>query len=230
MSEKYAGLELENFDKAHVWRKYIFFLIKKYLRDDFLEVGAGIGSFTKNYLNKFNNITLTELDDNNLMVLKNKFTKNENIEIANSLTKDLNKKFNTIVYLNVLEHIEKDILEINNAMEKLNSRGHLIILVPAGSKLYGKFDKAIGHYRRYEMDFFKKNKFENSKIVKLYFLDIFGYLLYYANKIFFKEETYPSNLKIFIWDKIFTPFTIVIDFLTAYKFGKNILCIYQKND
>ena len=46
---KYAGLELENFDRAHIWRKYIFFLIKKYFRDDFLEVGAGIGSFTKNY-------------------------------------------------------------------------------------------------------------------------------------------------------------------------------------
>ena len=48
------------------------------------------------------------------------------------------------------------------------------------------------------------------------------------NKTFFKEETYPSNLKIFIWDKIFTPLTIVFDYLTRYKFGKNILCIYQK--
>ena len=49
---KYAGLELENFDKAHIWRKYIYFLIKKYMQNDFLEVGAGIGSFTKNYLHK----------------------------------------------------------------------------------------------------------------------------------------------------------------------------------
>ena len=36
--------------------------------------------------------------------------------------------------------------------------------------------------------------------------------------------------KIFIQDKIFTPFTIAIDYLTGYKFGKNILCIYKKDD
>ena len=50
---KYIGLELENFDKAHIWRRYIFILIRKYFKDGFLEVGAGIGSFTKIYLNKF---------------------------------------------------------------------------------------------------------------------------------------------------------------------------------
>ena len=69
---------------------------------------------------------------------------------------------------------------------------------------------------------------ENAKIVKLHFLDILGYLLYHLNKTFFKDETYPSNLKIFIWDKIFTPVTIIIDYLTGYKFGKNILCVYKK--
>ena len=69
---------------------------------------------------------------------------------------------------------------------------------------------------------------ENSEIVKLHFLDFFGYGLYYLNKIFFKGETYPTDLKIFIWDKIFTPLTTIMDFLTRYKFGKNILCIYKK--
>ena len=47
-------------------------------------------------------------------------------------------------------------------------------------------------------------------------------------KIFFKNEIYPSKLKIFIWDKIFSPITIILDFITRYKFGKNILCIYKK--
>ena len=128
-----------------------------------------------------------------------------------------------------MEHIKNDVLEINHALEKLNVGGHLIILVPAGSKLYGKFDKAIGHHKRYELDFFKNNKFQNAKIADLYCLDCFGYFLYFVNQLIFKKEVYPSKFKILIWDKIFTPFTIVIDYLTRYKFGKNILCIYQKN-
>ena len=225
---KYIGLELENFDKAHIWRRYIFILIRKYFKDGFLEVGAGIGSFTKIYLNKFNDITLTDLGDQNLDELKKKFTNNKNIKISNNLTKDINNKFNTIIYLNVLEHIKDDVAEINSAVEKLNVGGHLIILVPAGSKLYGKFDKAIGHFRRYELDFFKKNKFINTKLIDLYYLDCFGYFLYMVNQLIFKKEVYPSKFKIFIWDKFFTPITILIDFLFKYKFGKNIMCVLEK--
>ena len=230
MSEKYPGLELERFNKANLWIKYIIFKIMRFLKDDVLEVGAGLGSFTRGYMKNFHSITLTDTDDDNLNLLKKNFLHNQNINIIKSSIKDIEKKFNTIIYFNVLEHIKDDISEIKSALEKLNRGGHLIILVPAHQKMYSKFDKAIGHYKRYDIDFFKKNRFENSKIIKLHFLDFFGYLLYYLNKIFFKEETYPSNLKIFIWDKIFTPFTIAIDYLTGYKFGKNILCIYQKDD
>ena len=230
MSEKYPGLELERFNKANLWIKYIIFKIMRFLKDDMLEVGAGLGSFTKGYMKNFHSITLTDTDEDNLSLLKKNFFHNQNINIIKSSIKDIEKKFNTIIYFNVLEHIKDDISEIKSALEKLNRGGHLIILVPAHQKMYSKFDKAIGHHKRYGIDFFKKNRFKNSKIIKLHFLDFFGYLLYYLNKIFFKEETYPSNLKIFIWDKIFTPFTIVIDYLTGYKFGKNILCIYQKDD
>ncbi len=150
---EYPGLELENFDKAHVWRKYIFFLIKKYLRNEFLEVGAGIGSFTRNYKNKFTNITLSEFDSDNLKQLKQKFMHYKNIKISGDLIQNINNKFNTIIYLNVLEHIKDDIKEVNDALKKLNTGGYMVILVPAHQKLYSKFDKAIGHHKRYAIDF-----------------------------------------------------------------------------
>jgi len=69
----YTGKELENFDKATIWRKYIYFLIKKYLKKKILEVGAGIGSFTKNYIDASKKITLTELDTYNFNFLKEYF-------------------------------------------------------------------------------------------------------------------------------------------------------------
>ena len=230
MIKKYPEVALERFDRAGVWIKYVIFKVKIFLKNDILEVGAGFGSFTRGYMKNFHSITLTDTDDNSFNLLKKNFLHDQNVNIIKSSINDIEKKFDTIIYFNVLEHIKEDISEIKSALKKLNKGGHLIILVPAHQKMYSKLDKIVGHYKRYDIDFFKKNRFENSKIIKLHFLDFFGYLLYYLNKIFFKEETYPSNLKIFIWDKIFTPLTIVIDFLTAYKFGKNILCIYQKND
>ena len=229
MVEEYPEIALERFDKANIWIKYIILKISKFLKDDILEVGAGCGSFTKSYMKNFKLITLTDADENSYNLLKKNFKNKKEIKIIKSTVKNIDKKFNTLLYFNVLEHVKEDKLEIQNALGKLNSGGHLVILVPAHQKIYSKLDKAVGHHKRYDINFFKDNKFENSKIIKLHFLDLFGYSLYYLNKIFFKEETYPTNFKIFIWDKIFTPLTIIFDFLTGYKFGKNILCIYKKN-
>jgi 2-polyprenyl-3-methyl-5-hydroxy-6-metoxy-1,4-benzoquinol methylase len=224
----YPGKELEIFDKAVFWRKYIYILVKKYLKDDLLEVGAGIGSFSNNYKNKINNITLTELDKENIKQLKKKF-KRTKIKIKSKYTSKINKKFNSILYMNVLEHIKNDKKEINTSLSKLNKNGYLVILVPAHNELYTKFDKEIGHFRRYKINFFKKLKLKNSTIIKLHYLDCLGYFLYYLNKIFFKNEIYPSKVKIFIWDKFFTPITFFLDKFLNYKFGKNVLCIIKKN-
>ena len=227
---QYPGEELEIFDKATIWRKYIYTLINKYFKNDFLEVGAGIGSFTKNYSKNIQNVVLSDLDEKNLNILNDKFSSHKNIKINSKTINEQNEKFNTIIYLNVLEHIEKDKDEINSALNKLNLNGYLIILVPAHQKLYSKFDRAVGHLKRYDMDFFKKNNFSKAKVEKLIYLDLLGYFLYFFNKIFFKEEVYPSKFKIFIWDKIFSPITIILDFITGYRFGKNILCVYKKTE
>ena len=228
IKENYPQTALECFDTANLWVKYIILQIKDYLKDNILEVGAGYGTFTKSYMNNFKDISLLDSDKKNIKSLIKKFNENKNIKVLKSEVRDLKQNFNTIIYFNVLEHIEADILEIENSIQKLNIGGHLIILVPAHQKLYSKLDRAVGHYRRYDINFFKKNIFKNARIVELKYLDIFGYFLYFLNKFFFKEETFPTKLKIFIWDKIFTPFTIVVDFLFRYKFGKNILCIYKK--
>ena len=70
---------------------------------------------------------------------------------------------------------------------------------------------------------------EEEKRVNLFSLDTIGYLLYFLNKIFFKQEVFPSRLKIFIWDKICTPITAIIDRLTNYNYGKCMIVIYKKN-
>ena len=224
----YPGKELEYFEKAKNFQKYVFLKIKKYIKDEILEVGAGLGGFCKNYIDNFKSIHLTEVDKKNFDELQTVF-KDTGIKLDNKEIKNIDKKFNTVIYLNVLDHIKDDKNEINTALSKIKKDGHLIILVPAHQILYSKFDKEIGHYRRYEMNFFKQ-EFKNSKLKKLIYLDMFGYFLYFINKLFYKKEVYPSLSKILIWDKIFVPLTIVFDFVFNYRFGKNILCVLQKTE
>tara|TARA_B100000963_G_C22540910_1_gene632144 strand:+ start:575 stop:1258 length:684 start_codon:yes stop_codon:yes gene_type:complete len=226
--EVYPVVATERFDNAKFHRRYCLSFIKKFIKGNVLEVGAGCGSFTRDYINSNINITLTETDKKNFSDLKNNFGKVQNIKVKNDNIYNIDGKFDAILYLHVLEHIEKDMEELEEAKKKLNSNGYLIIMVPAHQKLYSNFDKSIGHFRRYERSFFTKNLVSLNR-VRLMSLDTIGYILYSLNKIFFKNESFPSNLKIFIWDKLFTPITIFIDLLTNYKFGKCILSIYKKN-
>ena len=227
--ENYPETATERFDKANFHIRYCLSKIKKFIKGDILEVGAGCGSFTRNYYEpSFKSITLTDTDEKNISTLKDIFQNKENIEVLNKSVSDIEKKFNTNLYLHVLEHIEEDIKEIEEATKKLAEGGYLIIMAPAHQKIYCNLDKAVGHFRRYEKDFFYK-KFKFLTLINFKFLDSMGYLLYLLNKIFFKKETFPSSFKIFLWDKIFTPITIIVDFITGYKFGKCIISIYKKN-
>ena len=225
---KYPEIVTEHFDDATLHINYCLSFIKKYLGEEILEVGGGCGSFTKIYYDKkIKNLTITEVDKKNLNSLKKHFKKYRNISITSKHINKIDKKFDTIIYLHVLEHIKNDKKEIFEATKKLKKNGHLIFIVPAHQKMYSRLDKLVGHHRRYEINFFKK-QFLLLKLLDLRFLDSMGYILYYLNKIFFKKEKYPSKLKIFIWDKIFTPLSFIIDFITIYKFGKCILAIYKK--
>jgi len=224
----YPGKELEIFDKAHLWRGYLYLVLKKFIGKKILEVGAGIGSFTKIYLKENLNITLSEIDSSNYNTLVKKFSSNKNVKIENKLINQFNETFDTILYLSVLEHIEDDKKEISVALKKLEEGGNLIICAPAHNYMYSKFDKEIGHFRRYEMSFFKELNLKNAVVTKKFFIDSFGHLIYFLNKLAFNEEVYPSKLKIFIWDKILIPITLVVDFFSFYKFGKNIICVIEK--
>ena len=219
---------LDIFDSAEVWIKYVHFLNRKYYKNDFLEIGAGIGSFADKYKRNIKNIFLTEIDKNNLNILKKKYQNDTNVTILESEVTKISQKFNTICHFNVLEHVKEDKEEIINCLNKINKDGYLVILAPAHNELYGNLDREVGHYRRYKKSFFKHLNLSDGKIVELKYMDCMGYILYYMNKLIYKNETYPSSLKIFIWDKIFTPITILLDFLTAYRFGKNVLCVIKK--
>ena len=109
---EYQGQELEAFDKAKIFQKYIFFQIKKYFKNGIFEVGAGLGSFSKEYINDYQDIHLSDLDTQNFKTLKKIFRK-KNKDLQEKI-QDTSLKYNTIVYLNVLEHIKEDTKEIND--------------------------------------------------------------------------------------------------------------------
>jgi SAM-dependent methyltransferase len=228
----YVGQELELFASANNWNKYLQYHLKDYIKGDVLEVGAGIGTKT-NFLFNHNVKSWVCLEPDaklasqiNHNIAQKLISSYCSVQIGTIENISKEKKFDTILYIDVIEHLEDDNSELNKAVEMLNRDGVIIVLVPAHNYLYSRFDKEIGHYRRYNKVMFKKFKFENAKINKLIYLDSFGLIGSFLNKIL--SQQYPTTKQIWMWDKILVSLSRVFDRLTNYTLGKSLLAILEK--
>lgn len=231
---KYQGQELVLFEKAINWKKYFSGLIQSFINGRVLECGAGIGSTCK-VLNdgSAKEWILLEPDKEMAEFLRNKISLNElpsNCKVIEGTISSLENKsrFDTILYIDVLEHIKNDNEEIEMAAFCLNDGGHLIILSPAFSSLYSKFDNAIGHYRRYTRKKLKSLVPASLKLRSLRYLDSSGFFISFTNRFFLKQK-YPTKKQVHFWDRYIIPVSKISDKIFNYSFGKSILGIWQKN-
>jgi 2-polyprenyl-3-methyl-5-hydroxy-6-metoxy-1,4-benzoquinol methylase len=138
-------------------------------------------------------------------------------------------EFDTILYIDVLEHIENDSIELEMAASRLHKHGKLIILSPAFPALYSHFDKAIGHHRRYTKNEMNALMPQSMSKILLRYLDGSGFFLSFANRLLLKQM-YPTLKQIKFWDKYLVPVSIISDRIFNYSFGKSILGIWEKNN
>tara|TARA_E500000331_G_scaffold227004_1_gene217297 strand:+ start:1465 stop:2148 length:684 start_codon:yes stop_codon:yes gene_type:complete len=222
----YDGWELEYFDRAINFRNYQFDILKKYIKGIVAEVGPGNGSFLKYYLPLAEKIDLYE-PSNNFIDNLNKI-KNQKTSIINNNFTQKDNAYDTILYLDVLEHIENDENELEIAFKSLKTGGALIVNVPAFQHLYSQFDKDIDHFRRYSKNDLKKltNKFKFSK-TKLIYYDSIGYFLSIGSKLITKNYLNNFEKKIKIWDTLM-PISKIIDLIIFNLIGKSLIMICIK--
>jgi SAM-dependent methyltransferase len=232
MENTYIGNELDLFKNATNWKNYFSKKIKPYIKGDILEVGAGIGTNTKYLIHDNINIkSITCLEPDAILCEEMKLNHlNDKIntkEILNGTIEDVNKQFDTIIYIDVLEHIEKSKEEIELIKKRLNTDGQLIILVPAFNFLFSEFDSKIGHFRRYDKQILKNEVNNTLKLQKTFYLDSLGVIASLVNKYILKKGT-PSPANVHFWDKRIIPFSKFLDIISFNTFGKSLIGIYQK--
>ncbi len=234
MSDQYTypGDELSLFQHATNWKPYFFSRLMPYVKGDVLEAGAGLGANTKwLYNNKITHLVLLEPDTEMSLLLKEKVESDKtkkNITVINgTLNEVTDQRFDAILYIDVLEHIEKDREEMMKAVSLLKPNGHLVVLSPAFQSLYSPFDKEIGHYRRYTKKQLRKITPRLLRLVKLQYLDSIGFFASAANRMMLKQSS-PSIKQVHLWDKWMIPVSKFTDKLFFHSFGKSILGIWQK--
>lgn len=230
----YVGEELDNFAIAANWKDYWASMVRPYMGKRVLEVGAGIGSSTK----ILSSVAPAEVwlclepDARNLASLqaeKEAGNLPEYVEIRRGTLAALHRdeEFDTLLYIDVLEHIEDDRAEIEGTAGHIALGGHLIILAPAYPFLFSEFDEAIGHYRRYTRQMFADGYGGWLMKVGTRYLDSVGLIASISNYLLLRSSL-PSKPLLSFWDRFLVPVSRIADRIFQFRFGRSILVVYQR--
>jgi len=183
---------------------WIYAEIAPYLGQRVLEVGCGLGNFI-HHLRDRELVVGIDSDWGSIDHLRRKYGENRNpqfhaVDICDQEVLDLEPLgFDTVVSLNVFEHIENDLLALRNVRRLLRPNGCLILIVPAHSWLYGTMDMAIGHYRRYDKASLAKNLTETGFVpMNQRYLNTLGAVGWFANGRMLRRRVPPhGQLRLF---------------------------------
>jgi SAM-dependent methyltransferase len=232
MSCEYEGSELVVFAHAQNWKTYWRSRIRPYIRGTVLEVGAGIGSNTL----VLRNLTpapwtCVEPDAGLVEQLARRVNEAGLLHVqyltGTAATVPDGQTFNTVLYVDVLEHIKDDSFEMKTATRLTSPGGHIVVISPAHQWLFSPFDAAIGHYRRYDRRALLACAPPGCELTRFEYLDSFGLLLSLGNRILLKQSA-PSVSQILFWDHRIVPGSRVLDKILTYRFGKTALSVWRK--
>jgi glycosyltransferase involved in cell wall biosynthesis len=154
--QPYGRAYLNNLTGTPQYISWIVRLIRPYLGDQVLELGAGIGNFTGRLMSRRLHYVAAERDPLYLHALHNRFFRTPSVSVrsmdperAEDYTA-LRESFDTVVCLNVIEYAENPEIVLRGANSVLAPGGSLVLLVPQGEALYGSLDRTLGHRRRFQ--------------------------------------------------------------------------------
>jgi SAM-dependent methyltransferase len=230
---EYVGTELEVFEAAHNWKRYMLSLFRDHISGRVLEVGAGIGGTTRFLSQAPHREWLCLEPDARLAEEIRKARASGNlpqsvqVKAASTLDLALAPAFDTILYIDVLEHLEDDAAEMRRASALLAPGGALIVFGPAMPWLYSPFDAAIGHFRRYTRESLSKAAPAELQQLRLHYVDSLGVLLSLGNRLLLRNP-YPKREQIELWDRKVVPISRRLDPLVRFAVGKSILGVWRK--
>jgi SAM-dependent methyltransferase len=223
---------LDRMGKLKNYNQWLFSQIKDYLGDSVWEVGSGEGTYSQ-YMTGVGSLVLSDIEDEHLRTLKGKFKDFENVVVRKiDLVSDDCQKLNdynidTVVGINVLEHVGPHLEAMRNIYKALQPGGRFLFIGPHHPFLYGSLDKHANHFRRYTrqqlISSLNKIGFKIEKIFVFNLLAAFNWFL--QSRVFKRKIISSGNLN---WCEKFLPFAKLVDLINPFPIGSNIVVIARK--
>lgn len=225
---------LELLSSVKSYNKWTFEIIEPFIGNVILETGCGKGTFTS-YLLRKGKVAATDISGSYLREVEQTYKDNPNligtvkwdISDINGLQDFSNIVFDTVVCLDVLEHIENDDMALRNLNLLLPVGGILVLKVPVIKGIYGTLDTHLGHYRRYSKREIRAKVLQHGfEVLKQRYLNIVGIFGWYLNSVILKKSIIPIG-QLRMYEKL-VPFLKFMEGIFPPPSGQSLFLMCRK--
>jgi SAM-dependent methyltransferase len=209
------------------YRRYQLELISPHCGNTVLEVGAGLGEFAAGFTG-LDRLVVTDADPGAVELLAERFADRPEVEARQLALGDefsLDKPVDSVIAINVLEHIEDDAGALRSLAELVVPGGTIVLWVPGYQQLYGEFDRRVGHVRRYTPATVSDAVLRAGLQVELAKpVNLLGGIAWWA-AVRRGGSTTPNPKLVAIYDRFVVPVTRAVEKRVRVPFGQTVLCV-----
>jgi SAM-dependent methyltransferase len=221
---------LAQLDQAPRYNSWLGRKLRPNLGQRVLEIGAGIGTITREIAPGRERVIALEADPFYVQRLRNLFRESDVVRLVHAPVERTDwdslarEGLDTVMLSNVLEHIEDDAAAVSRFRSVLPEGGRLVILVPALPALYGGIDEAIGHYRRYTPETLRRVIESNGfHLESLEWLNLLGIPGWFLNSRLLRRRSVPG-FQIRLYDRL-SPLLARLESAFKLPVGMSLLAV-----
>lgn len=230
----YSGSELDAVAEAANYYRWIVDAFSAHLGPRTAEAGAGIGTVSELVLKRgtVRELILVEPASNNVPALSKRFAGDPRVRVHHGYLEDLapTLRADTIIAVNVLEHVENDREFLRAAHAGLVPGGKLLILVPALPAIFGSLDRAFDHYRRYTRGVLRSAVMEAGfEIDDLHYLNVLGVAAWFvAGRVLGRTTLGRGQVR--FYDRWVIPWLSRVEKIIHPPVGQSLFLIARRPD
>jgi len=215
-------------DEARNYRQYEFDMIAPHVGTSMLEIGSGLGHFSEQFLGKLDYLAVSDNDPYCVGELGKRYDGDDRVEVlslALPAEVKISQKVDTVVMMNVLEHIAEDVQALKDLAAVVVPGGRIVIWVPGYMQLYGDFDRKVGHVTRYTPATLEASVTAAGLVPEV--LKPINFLGGCAWWLAVRRGGvgYPNPKLVKIYDRTVIPATRLIERVIKPPFGQTVFCV-----
>jgi len=213
------------------YRQWEYDSVAPYLGSSVLEVGSGMGYFSEKLVeSQRQRLVLSDAEEYCLGRLRSTYADAAGIEVKRvELPGRINigAPVQTVVAMNVLEHIEDDVQGLRDLASVVVPGGRIVLWVPAYMQLYGEFDRKVGHWRRYTPKTIRiAVESAGLTVERVRPVNFLGGLAWWL-AVRRGGAGAPNRRLVWLYDNIVVPISRAVERIVRPPFGQSVLCVVR---